>query len=64
MSELAAVLAAQKKRSDGESAGPGSAGKKKACDNYRVDLTGDSFGVCVCGFPKAEHVVHQAYVRI
>lgn len=26
-----------------------------ACDNYQLDLSGDSFGVCVCGFNKIAH---------
>ena len=57
MSELAAVLAAQKKRSGGSPGGPGAGGDSpQACDNYRVDLTGKSFGVCKCGFPKSDHV--------
>ena len=26
-----------------------------ACDSYVLDLSGDSFGVCVCGFNRAAH---------
>eukprot|EP00511_Aplanochytrium_stocchinoi_P009936 CAMPEP_0204861566 /NCGR_PEP_ID=MMETSP1348-20121228/1708_1 /ASSEMBLY_ACC=CAM_ASM_000700 /TAXON_ID=215587 /ORGANISM="Aplanochytrium stocchinoi, Strain GSBS06" /LENGTH=482 /DNA_ID=CAMNT_0052011031 /DNA_START=17 /DNA_END=1465 /DNA_ORIENTATION=+ len=26
-----------------------------ACDNYRLDMTGTSFGICVCGQPRAAH---------
>lgn len=27
-----------------------------ACNNYRLDMTGASFGVCKCGYPRADHV--------
>ena len=29
-----------------------------ACDDYVLDMTGDSFGVCLCGFPRAAHSSH------
>ena len=28
----------------------------KACDHYRLDMTGATFGDCKCGRPKAEHL--------
>lgn len=27
----------------------------RACNNYRLDMTGSTFGVCVCGHPRTEH---------
>eukprot|EP00941_MAST-03F_sp_MAST-3F-sp1_P002988 g2988.t1 len=30
-------------------------GRKFPCDHYRLDLTGESYGVCVCGFMRHEH---------
>jgi len=35
----------------------------KACSDYKVDLTGSEFGVCKCGFPKADHMKAAASVR-
>jgi len=40
---------------------PGSKSRKRrpsegACDNYMLDLSGDGFGVCVCGFNRAAHM--------
>eukprot|EP00924_Labyrinthula_sp_SR-Ha-C_P005300 maker-scaffold_1-snap-gene-27.51-mRNA-1 protein AED:0.00 eAED:0.00 QI:215/1/1/1/1/1/2/288/597 len=29
--------------------------KGSACDNYKLDMTGATFGVCVCGFDRAAH---------
>ena len=26
------------------------------CDNYRLDMTGASFGVCKCGYPRSDHL--------
>ena len=26
-----------------------------ACNEYRVNMTGEVFGICVCGRPKANH---------
>ena len=55
------VLAMASKFNAGEAAAiasPSAAGNAAgggACDNYRIDLTGAKFGVCRCGFPKAEH---------
>lgn len=39
---------------------PGGKGRKRrpsegACDRYVLDLSGDGFGVCVCGFNRAAH---------
>jgi len=36
-------------------------GSSGPCDNYRLDMTGSSFGVCVCGYSRAEHNRRPAY---
>lgn len=30
--------------------------EKGPCNNYRLDMTGDSFGICKCGYPRADHL--------
>jgi len=38
--------------------------KAKACGSFKVDLTATSFGVCVCGFSKADHVAKAPVVKV
>ena len=28
---------------------------KHACDNYRINMQAETFGECMCGWPKADH---------
>jgi len=30
-------------------------GPKEPCANYKLDVNADTFGVCVCGFPRQAH---------
>lgn len=39
-----------------QSPGAGRIGKSlEACSNYQLDMSASTFGVCICGHPRAQH---------